>query len=78
MPIEEGAGCLAVILRVACGLVELLLDWGTLGEGFGFVGSWVVRLVTLGRCKPDPESWPAIILGILVMLTLMILAAKLW
>ena len=48
-----------------------------LGERLGDLGSWTVRLLSLGFYKPDPESWEAIGIGFVVLITLLILAGKL-
>jgi hypothetical protein len=34
-----------------------------LGGLLGPAGAWTVRLLTLNRCRLDPESWSAIRLG---------------
>lgn len=78
MPIEEGAGCLAVILRVLGGLAEVLLETSHLGDVCGYFYSWTMRLVTFGRYKPDPESWEAVIIGIVMLIGLLIFAGKMW
>ncbi|WP_395733952.1 hypothetical protein [Prosthecobacter sp.] len=39
-----------------------------LGERLGDLGSWTVRLLSLGFYKPDPESWAAIGIGFFVLI----------
>jgi hypothetical protein len=34
-----------------------------MGERLGDLGSWTVRLLSFGLCRPDPESWEAIGIG---------------
>ncbi|MDZ4404067.1 hypothetical protein [Prosthecobacter sp.] len=71
MPLNEGVGCLAVLLKF---LVELIggLAEGLLESAFvdflGWIGAWTERIVTLGRSKPDPESWFCIAIGFVVVI----------
>ena len=73
MPLDEGVGCIAVVLRTLWGVIEFLLELGHLGELLGYLGSWTVRLLTLGRYKPDPESWEGIIIGFVVLVSLLVI-----
>lgn len=41
---------------------ELFIVW------MGHLGAWAERLLTLGRRRPDPDSWFSIILGWLITL----------
>jgi hypothetical protein len=77
MPIDEAAGCLAVIFRLLGGVADVLLETGYFGEIFGYLGSWAVRLVTLGRYKPDPESVSAVLLGLALVVALMVITGLL-
>jgi hypothetical protein len=72
MPLDEGIGCLGVALRALWAGIEFVLELSHLGDLLGYLGSWTVRLVTLNRCKPDPESWNAIIIGFVVLVALCI------
>lgn len=64
MPLEEGIGCLGMLLRVALEVVpEFILE--SLFRLCGRLGAWTIRGVTLGGARPDPESWTSILLGVL-------------
>jgi hypothetical protein len=77
MPIDEAAGCLAVFFRLLGGVAEGLLETGSFGGIFGYLGSWTVRLVTWGRYKPDPESVRAVLLGLALVVALIVIAGLL-
>ena len=77
MPLDEGIGCLGVVLRALGGALEFAFNWCHTGEFFGFIASWTIRLLTFGRCKPDPESWGMIMLGFVIFAALVI-AAGTW
>lgn len=76
MPLDE-AGLLRVVLRVLGGFFEAVLDFFFYtchtGDVLGYLGAWTVRIVTLGYCKPDPESWGMIFLGFVVLVALCVL-----
>jgi hypothetical protein len=69
MPLNEGIGCLGVVLKflaalvmgAAEGLLEGVVDF------LGHVGAWTERIATFGRSKPDPESWMSIAVGFVVV-----------
>lgn len=51
------------------------LTEGLFGVLLGHAGAWTLRLLTLGRYKPDPESWEALWIGLMVLLAILIGAA---
>lgn len=58
-----------VVLALAGTIIEhRMVDW------LGNFGAWVERLLTLGRHKPDPESWFSIIFGF-VLTVIVVVAA---
>jgi|GEM_PF-2837202 len=77
MPLDEEIGCLGVVLRAMGNALEFAFNWLHTGEFFGFLGAWTVRLLTFGRCKPDPESWSAIMLGFVLFVACLV-AIKTW
>lgn len=46
-----------------------------LGGLLGPAGAWTARLLTLNRCRLDPESWSAIGLGWAVLVGAIVLGA---
>ncbi|MBE2287641.1 MAG: hypothetical protein IAE77_29560 [Prosthecobacter sp.] len=43
-----------------------------LGRLLGPLGTWSVRVATLNRCRPDPESWGMIGLGWLILVAVIV------
>lgn len=77
MPLDEGIGCLGTLLSGLLRLIDFLLELGHAGEMLGWLASWTIRLLTFGRCKPDPESGGMILLGFVIFVALVI-AAGTW
>ncbi|HEY1051692.1 MAG TPA: hypothetical protein VGE39_18095 [Prosthecobacter sp.] len=42
----------------------------------GHLGAWAQRLLTLGRRRPDPESWFSIILGWVILIVVVMFASE--
>lgn len=58
-----------VVIALAGTCVEnRMVDW------LGNLGAWVERLLTLGRHKPDPESWFSIIFGFILTVVIVVAA----
>ena len=70
MPKHDNDGFFATIGRV----------WRTYREAteeqrgwiLGLLGSWSIRVVTLGYCRPSSESWGSIALGFVELVLLVI------
>ena len=75
MPLDEMGGCLAALIRVIGGMLELFATTSGWSDVLGFIGRWFVKLITLGRVDLDAESWTAILIGFGVFVGLITLLA---
>ncbi len=73
MPLDEMGGCLTAVLRCIGGLLDLVGGVTDLAQGLGQLGRWPFRIITFGRVDLDPERWPAILLGFILLVMLLTL-----
>ncbi len=72
MPLDEGIGCLGMLLRGVWVVLQYSGETLHIVDILGFVGSWPLRLLSFGWWKPDSESWEAVFMGGIIIVAVIV------